>query len=124
MSLSIFALYLFVARADTTIPRLFGMYRQKSDLQNLFRDVVETEMRRRLGDGHEELKDFIIPTWSVGCRRISPGDGFLEALVSPNVEPVLKGIERITPEGILTKDGVERKMDVLVCATGFKVAFK
>lgn len=109
---------------EAEINGLFGMYRQGSELSDLFRKVITDEMHRRMGPGHQELKDFIIPTWAPGCRRISPGDGYLEALVQPNVEPVLKGIERITPDGILTKDGVEHKMDVLVCATGFKVAFR
>lgn len=100
------------------------MYRQGSDLSNTFRQVITDEMNRRMGPGHQELKDFIIPSWSPGCRRISPGDGFLEALVQDNVEPVMTGIEKITPRGIVTKDGKEHELDVVVCATGFKVAFK
>ncbi|KAK5169773.1 uncharacterized protein LTR77_005751 [Saxophila tyrrhenica] len=109
---------------EAEINGLFGMYRQGSELSDQFRKVITEEMNRRMGPGHQELKDFIIPTWAPGCRRISPGDGYLEALVQPNVDPILKGIERITPDGILTTDGVEHKFDVLVCATGFKVAFK
>jgi cation diffusion facilitator CzcD-associated flavoprotein CzcO len=30
----------------------------------------------------------------------------------------------VSPEGIYTADGTEHKMDILVCATGFKVAFQ
>lgn len=89
------------------------MYRQGSDLSHTFRQVITEEMNRRMGPGNEELKEFIIPKWSPGCRRISPGDGYLEALVQENVEPVMKGIKKITPQGILTEDGVEHKMDVL-----------
>ena len=100
------------------------MYRQGSELSKTFRQVITDEMNRRMGPGHQELKDFIIPSWSPGCRRISPGDGFLEALVQDNVEPVLTGIEKITPKGIVTRDGKEHELDVVVCATGFKVAFK
>ena len=109
---------------EAEINGLFGMYRQGSDLSHLFRKVITDEMHRRMGPGHEELKKFIIPKWAPGCRRISPGDGYLEALVQPNVKPIMKTIDKITPEGILTSDGVEHKMDVLVCATGFRVAFK
>ncbi|KAI1625804.1 hypothetical protein EDD37DRAFT_588822 [Exophiala viscosa] len=114
----------FRKRIEAEINGLFGMYQQGSDLSNMFRDVITAEMNRRMGPGHEELKKFIIPKWSPGCRRISPGDGYLEALVKPNVEPVFSGIDKVTKNGILTKDGVEHKMDILVCATGFKVAFK
>lgn len=114
----------FRKEIEAEINGLFGMYRQGSELSDLFRKVITDEMHRRMGPGNEELKNFIIPTWAPGCRRISPGDGYLEALVKPNVEPVLTGIEKIVPSGIQTRDGKTHEMDVLVCATGFQVAFK
>lgn len=114
----------FRKRIEAEINGLFGMYRQGSDLSNLFRKVITEEMHRRMGPGHEELKSFIIPKWAPGCRRISPGDGYLEALVQPNVETIFSGIKKVTADGIVTEDGVEHKCDILVCATGFQVAFK
>lgn len=109
---------------ESEINGLFGMYRQGSELSHLFREAITKEMHRRMGPGHEELKKFIIPKFSPGCRRISPGDGYLEALVQPNVQPVLGDIKRATKDGLMTMDGVEHKVDALVCATGFNVAFK
>lgn len=100
------------------------MYQKGSEMNDHFRAVITAEMNRRMGPGHEELKSRIIPKWSPGCRRISPGDGYLEALVQPNVVPVYSGITRVTANGIVTDDGVEHKMDHLICATGFQVAFK
>jgi cation diffusion facilitator CzcD-associated flavoprotein CzcO len=100
------------------------MYTQNSAMSNKFREVITAEMNRRMGPGHDELKKFIIPKWSPGCRRISPGDGYLEALVQPNVKPVLSNIVKVVPEGLVTADGETRKLDVLVCATGFQVAFR
>ncbi|KAF2032805.1 FAD/NAD(P)-binding domain-containing protein [Setomelanomma holmii] len=114
----------FRKKIEAEINSLFGMYQQNSELSNQFRDVITKEMHRRMGPGHEDLKKFIIPKWSVGCRRISPGDGFLEALVQDNVTPVFSGIKRVVPEGIETVDGHIHKMDALVCATGFQVAFQ
>ncbi|KAH6672045.1 putative sterigmatocystin biosynthesis monooxygenase stcW [Halenospora varia] len=117
-------LLMFRKRIESEINSLFGMYQQNSEMSNQFREVIKTEMNKRMGPGNEKLKEFIIPKWSPGCRRISPGDGYLEALVQPNVSPVFSGIKKIVPEGILTEDGEVHKMDVLVCATGFQVAFK
>ena len=114
----------FRKRIEAEINGLFGMYRQGSEMSDAFREVFTKEMHRRLGPGNEELKKFIIPKWAPGCRRISPGDGFLEALVKPNVQPVYGEIEKVTKDGIVTQDGVEHKMDILVCATGYNVAFK
>ncbi|KPM37428.1 putative sterigmatocystin biosynthesis monooxygenase stcW [Neonectria ditissima] len=109
---------------EAEINSLFAMFFQGSDTSNMFRKSITEEMERRIGPGNERLKEFIIPKWSPGCRRISPGDGYLEALASPNVEPVFGGIKKIVPEGIVTKDGETHKIDILVCATGFKVAFR
>lgn len=33
-------------------------------------------------------------------------------------------IERITPEGIVAADGKERKVDIIVCATGFDCSWR
>lgn len=114
----------FRKRIEAEINGLFGMFQANSEMSNLFRKVITDEMHRRMGPGNEELKEFIIPSWSPGCRRISPGDGFLEALVAPNVRPVFSGIKKVTENGILTEDGEEHKFDIIVCATGFQVAFK
>jgi cation diffusion facilitator CzcD-associated flavoprotein CzcO len=114
----------FRKRIEAEINSLFGMYQQGSDMNNAFRKLVTEEMHRRMGPGHEKLKEFIIPKWAPGCRRISPGDGYLEALVQPNVEPVFGPITKVVPEGIIGEDGKLHKMDILVCATGFNVAFK
>ncbi|KAL3444192.1 hypothetical protein BJX65DRAFT_297821 [Aspergillus insuetus] len=109
---------------EAEINGLFGMYQQGSELSDAFRKNITEEMMRRMGPGQEELKKFIIPKFAPGCRRISPGDGYLEALVQPNLKPVFGDIDRVTAEGIVMKDGTEHKMDILVCATGFNVAFK
>lgn len=109
---------------EAEINSLFAMFFQGSETSEMFRKVITEEMHRRIGPGNEELKKFIVPTWAPGCRRISPGDGYLEALAKPNVEPVFGGIKKIVPEGVVTEDGKTHKLDILVCATGFKVAFR
>jgi cation diffusion facilitator CzcD-associated flavoprotein CzcO len=40
------------------------------------------------------------------------------------VQPVFGDIKRATKNGLMAKDGTEHKIDVLVCATGFNVAFR
>ena len=114
----------FRKKIEAEINSLFGMYQQGSEMSNKFREVITNEMNRRIGPGNEKLKKFIIPKWSPGCRRISPGDGYLEALVKENVQPVFSNIVKIVPEGIVTEDDAVHKLDVLVCATGFQVAFR
>lgn len=81
-------------------------------------------MRRKLA-AKPELAEAIIPKdFAVGCRRPTPGNGYLEALCQDDVDIVLGGIAEITPEGIKTADGKEHKVDIIVCATGFDVSWK
>lgn len=78
-------------------------------------------MRERLGGDEELVKEFI-PNWRVGCRRLTPGEGYLEALQSKNCSYTWSGIQKITEKGIVTADG-ESEFDAIVCATGFDVSF-
>jgi cation diffusion facilitator CzcD-associated flavoprotein CzcO len=45
---------------------------------------------------------------------------FYEALNRDNVTLVPYGVERVTPDGIVAADGIERKVDVIIMATGFQ----
>lgn len=65
------------------------------------------------------LAEFLIPKFAPGCRRLTPGPGYLEALTESNVNVLFGEIEAVMPEGILMKDGTTVELDVLVCATGF-----
>ncbi|CAF3645406.1 unnamed protein product [Fusarium graminearum] len=65
------------------------------------------------------------PDFGVGCRRLTPGPGYLEALIQPNVDFITTNIDSINEKGIkLTGDeGRQVDIDVLVCATGFDTSF-
>ena len=65
------------------------------------------------------LRAQLTPDYPLGCKRIIYSNDFFPALGQPHVELVTTGIERITETGIVTTDGTERAIDVLVCATGF-----
>ncbi|EEP79143.1 predicted protein [Uncinocarpus reesii 1704] len=94
---------------------------KESDEAKLF---AFNEMRSKLGD-NTRLKSKIIPqTFNVGCRRPTPGNGYLEALVGPKTTCYTEDIGGITPHGFLTADGTEVEVDVIICATGFDTTFR
>lgn len=64
------------------------------------------------------LLDHFSPEFGVGCRRITPGPGYLEALCEDNVELVTGDIESINAGGLVV-GGRQIDVDALVCATGF-----
>ncbi|KAL2858523.1 flavin-binding monooxygenase [Aspergillus pseudoustus] len=71
-----------------------------------------------------ELQHKLIPDWELGCRRITPGRPYLEAVQELNVEIERSPIDRITESGIHTSDGVIHELDAIVCATGFDTSFR
>lgn len=54
---------------------------------------------------------------------MSPGDGYLEALASDNVDVTMQEILKITSDGMITADNKEHKFDALILATGFDTSF-
>ena len=66
-----------------------------------------------------ELRAKLTPTHMWGCKRPLFHNEYYTTYNRPNVELVTDAIERITPKGVLTKDGTERVMDTMVLATGF-----
>jgi cation diffusion facilitator CzcD-associated flavoprotein CzcO len=71
---------------------------------------------------NRELRAKLTPSYAMGCKRILLSNDFFQALQRDNVTLVTEGIDRVTPAGVLTKDGKERPLDALICATGFLAA--
>jgi cation diffusion facilitator CzcD-associated flavoprotein CzcO len=76
-------------------------------------------MRRQVDD--PATREALIPDYGFGCKRPSMSNGYLKAFNRSNVELVTTPIERIATGGVVTADGCERPVDVLVCATGFRI---
>lgn len=67
------------------------------------------------------LREQLTPRYEIGCKRILMSDEYFPALQQPNAELVTTAIERITPTGVVTADGVEHPADAIVWGTGFRV---
>lgn len=71
-----------------------------------------------------ELRKKLTPTYAFGCKRPSMHNEWFSTFTKPNVDLITEPIERITENSVITADGTEHEIDVLVCATGFKVMEK
>ncbi|EXJ70399.1 uncharacterized protein A1O5_06467 [Cladophialophora psammophila CBS 110553] len=91
-----------------------------------FQQGLEAACKAQMGailKDHPEMADKLIPSFHPGCRRLTPGDGYLEALQQPNASINWSPITRITAKGIETAEGGEEEFDMIVCATGFDTSF-
>lgn len=84
----------------------------KGSVEN--RDSAETA-RKQMADklnNDADLCEQLIPKWELGCRRVTPGQGYLESFLLPNVSLTQSPIKRITKNAIITESGDEQEFDV------------
>ena len=78
------------------------------------------EQYRRTTLKDPALQESQLPDYPFGGKRMLISDDYFPALNRENVEVVLGGIERVTENAIVTKDGRTVPADVIVLATGFQ----
>ena len=90
--------------------------------QKVSRDLVADIMGEQLG--HDpRLTKTLTPEFALGCRRMTPGSGYLQSLTKENVEVVTESVTKFTDGGVVDELGNEHKVDAVICATGFDVSF-
>lgn len=88
------------------------------------REFSTAEMKRKLA-AKPELVDTLMPKdFGVGCRRPTPGNGFLEALCDDKTTVLSKELRMVTQTGFVTAEGAHIDADVIICATGFDTSFR
>lgn len=113
------------ANPDEVLARRQQVFDQV-DPRITFQDPEAVAMQTRIGlqaievVEDPEVRRKLTPTVPYGCQRPLVSNRYYPTFNRPNVELVTESIERITPTGIRTVDGVERDCDTIVFATGFR----
>ena len=66
-----------------------------------------------------ELRAKLTPDYKVGCKRLIFSSTFYQEIQRDTVSLETTAIERISERGVVTRDGREHELDVLILATGF-----
>src|SRR4051794_27506032 len=93
-----------------------------SPMNDFMRMVLTEYLKMEFAD-RPDLLDAVIPTYPLGAKRLLRDNGvWAGALKRDNVQLLTAGIREITPAGIVTDDGEEHAVDVLIYGTGFKAS--
>ena len=86
------------------------------------RRAAEAIALRHLADTIKDPKKraALTPNYQLGCKRVLVSDDYYPALNRDNVELVTEKIAEVCEHSIVTGDGVERPIDVLIYGTGFR----
>lgn len=97
--------------------KIYPLFLANSPAQQQSREHFESSMQDVLKDSTLEAQ--LIPKWAVGCRRLTPGVGYLQSLKDEKTTVVYGEISKISSTGCVMEDGKEYAVDVLVCAVGY-----
>ena len=103
------------------------IYLQHEALVVLFRHPRMMQRAQRVAFRHLKktiadpaLRAKLTPGYTMGCKRILLTNEYLPALGQPNVEVITTGIGEIRERSIVDRAGVERPVDAIIYATGFR----
>ena len=81
-------------------------------------EIATRHRERQIKD--PKLRAALAPNYELGCKRVLVSDDFYPTLTRSNVELVSDGIAEVREHSIVTSDGGERLVDVLIFGTGFR----
>ncbi|OHU21547.1 hypothetical protein BKG76_13070 [Mycobacteroides franklinii] len=132
-----------LGRSDPTIPKLVQQLFATAPLtRNFFRGIsylvaellglglygpgklhkvlewaAKANIRKNIQD--PELVAKLTPNYRIGCNHLLISPFYYPALARSNTELVTNSIAEVRPQSIVTDDGIERNVDVIIYATGF-----
>ncbi len=90
-----------------------------SRLMRVAQPLAKANIRRHIRD--KELRKKVTPDFVIGCKRILMSNNYYPALTRPNVEVITHGVAEVREHSVVTTDGSEREVDVIIWGTGFHV---
>ena len=91
-----------------------------SDKTQEFRGIALRVLEATVPD--EELRRKLTPDHPFGCKRLVFATDYLQALTQPHVEVVSSPARSLRARSLVTDDGTELDVDVVLCATGYAAA--
>ncbi len=97
----------------------FWLFHRQMPVLATFARLVGGRAYRRALPGQREVAEALTPNYALGCKRPALSSDYLRTFRRKNVHLATESIVKITPTSVVTADGTEHELDVLVCATGF-----
>ncbi|MFL6083063.1 MAG: flavin-containing monooxygenase [Mycobacterium sp.] len=91
-----------------------------SDKTQEFKGIALRVLEATVPD--EDLRRKLTPDHPFGCKRLVFATEYLQALTQPHVEVVSNPARSLRARSLVTEDGTELDVDVVLCATGYAAA--
>jgi cation diffusion facilitator CzcD-associated flavoprotein CzcO len=108
------------AKSYLAFERLRSASNPRSKAQQALRERCLRLIEESVDD--PALRAKLTPTHSLFCKRPVISNTYYRALTRPNVKLIPHAVTRVTRTGVVDATGVEREVDAIVMATGFRAA--
>lgn len=98
---------------------LTAHYDRQLHFIKVFEKIGRAHLQRQVKD--PVIREKLTPRYGLGCKRPSMSNSYFQTFNRPNVSLVTTPIQAIGKDAVQTSDGLAHPIDVLICATGFKV---
>jgi 4-hydroxyacetophenone monooxygenase len=119
---------IFWKMGDGVLPgvRVDPDWEPKDHAVGLFNDILRQLLTGYLDSefaDRPDLRDKVLPSYPPGAKRLLRDNGvWARTLKRENVELITETIREITPDGVVTADGVAHDVDVIIYGTGFQAS--
>ena len=96
----------------------YPIFRRNRFLSTRLERLAERSMRAVVTD--PRLQDVLVPDYPIGGKRILISDDYYPTLNRDDVEVVTGGVDHLTDDAVVTRDGRTLPVDVVILATGFE----
>ncbi len=97
-----------------------GVIENGSDKTKEFKDIALRVLDASVSD--DDLRRKLTPEHPFGCKRLVFATDYLQALTQPHVEVVSSPARALRARSLVTADGSDLDVDVVLCATGYAAA--
>lgn len=97
-----------------------GVIEHGSDKTHEFKGIALNQLESVVAD--DELRGRLTPEHPFGCKRLVFATDYLQTLTQPHVEVVSSPARHLKARSLVTEDGTELDVDVVLCATGYAAA--
>ena len=97
-----------------------GVIENGSDKTQEFKGIALRQLDSIVGD--DELRRRLTPDHPLGCKRLVFATDYLQTLTQPHVDVVSSPARYLRSRSLVTEDGTELDVDVVLCATGYAAA--
>ena len=91
-----------------------------SDKTQEFKGIALKVLESTVAD--DQLRGKLTPDHPLGCKRLVFATDYLQTLTQPHVEVVSSPARALRYRSLVTEDGTELDVDVVLCATGYAAA--